>query len=456
MVFNKFTLHLVVRLALIMAVMFLLVLLITRENRPFSILLVSLVLIVLTAELIRKISRTNRIIASLLESVRYGDLNRKISERASDLGFEDLAGSAQAIIGAIAAARIGKETQYQYLKSILEQLLTGVITLDDQGKIELINPLALNLLGLYTNREPTWKEIVGSVPEFAEAVRDMGPSDRRMIRLSGNPSGKELLVLLTTVRIRERPVRIITFQDIEPEIEEKEMESWKTISRIMAHEIMNSLTPLSSLTETGIMLLEQEGRPRSRDEISGETIENLYMALKTIADRNRSLCRFIGNYRELSRLPDPEREAVLLPGLIEEVGRLHEKQMKKQGVRFTFRPGPAQHLPVRADPAQIKQVLINLVKNALEALEGGEEPLLTVSVKRILDNVAIEVSDNGPGIPPDVRDRIFVPFFTTKRGGSGIGLSLSRQIIRNHGGQITVDTSNGKGTTFRFTLPVDP
>jgi two-component system, NtrC family, nitrogen regulation sensor histidine kinase NtrY len=454
MVLNKFLVHLLVRLAMIMAAMFLLVFLLVREIRPFSILLVTLVLILLTGELIFKISRTNRIISSLLESIRYGDLNRRLSEHATGMGFEELARSGQSIINAIASARIDKETQFRYLESILDYIMTGVITLDGKERVELINPLALNILGIYTNRNPDWKEIRAAAPLFADAVDSMGQSGRRMIRLPGSP-GRELLVLLTTVRIREEPVRIITFQDIEPEIGEKEMESWKTISRIMAHEIMNSLTPLSSLTETGIMLLEKEGRPRTVEELTRESIENLYTALKTIADRNRSLTRFIGNYRELSRLPDPEPEQVLLPDLIREVARLHKEHMQHQGVRLVIRQGPAGHILVSADPAQLKQVLINLFKNALEAMADVIEPLLTVAVKRIMDTVAIDISDNGPGIPPEALSRIFVPFFTTKKGGSGIGLSLSRQIIRNHGGQITVNTNQGKGTTFRVVLPLN-
>jgi two-component system nitrogen regulation sensor histidine kinase NtrY len=275
-----------------------------------------------------------------------------------------------------------------------------------------------------------------------------------MTRLSNNPAGKQVLILVNTVKIGAGPVRIVTFQDIEPEIEQKEMESWQTISRIMAHEIMNSLTPLSSLTETGIMMLEEEGRPRDLSTLSQKTIENLYTALKTISDRNAALARFIGNYRQLSRLSPPDKKEVQMSDIIDEITQLHKTQCASKGITCSIRPGPDQ-LKVMADESQVKQVLINLVKNAMEALEDIPGPRLDISVKRILNFVSVEISDNGSGIPPEVLEKIFVPFFTTKPEGSGIGLSLSRQIIRNHGGQISVVSEEGKGTTFKVALPVE-
>jgi nitrogen fixation/metabolism regulation signal transduction histidine kinase len=391
-------------------------------------------------------------VESLLESIRFGDFNKTIQNKAAGLGFEGLADSAQEIIGAIAAARIGKETQYQYLQTILEHIHTGVLTLDQQQEPELINPLALNMLGLYNTRKPSWNELKNKVPEFTKVVTSMGTSGREMIRLRNAPAGKQLLVLLNSVKIGGAPVKIITFQDIEPEIEKKEMESWQTISRIMAHEIMNSLTPLSSLTETGIMLLEKEGKPKEVSELSQKTIENLHTALKTISGRNRALTEFIGSYRQLSRLPLPKKKEVLVADVLSGISELYAIPCKKKGIDCTIATGPG-NLKLLVDEAQLKQVLINMVKNATEALEGVENPGIDISVKRILHQVSIEIRNNGPAIPPEILEKIFVPFYSTKTEGSGIGLSLSRQIISNHRGQIRVESSNKKGTTFKVMLP---
>lgn len=442
-----------IRLILIFAAMLGLALAIGQEARLFSVLGLLLILLFLIGELFRTISRTNRIVGSVLESIRFGDFNKTIHDRAAGMGFEGLADSAQSIIRAIASAKIEKETQYQYLQTILEHIHTSVLTLDEAHEPELINPLALNTLGLYNTRKPTWAEIKKSSPRFAEAILAMGETGRDMIQLSSTPAGKQLLVLVNSVKIGGRPVKIITFQDIEPEIEQKEMESWQTISRIMAHEIMNSLTPLSSLTETGIMLLEEEGQPKNVSALSQKTIENLYTALKTISSRNLALTQFIGNYRQLSRLPMPQKKEISVTTLLAEIEELYREPCARKGIAFTYHPGPDK-LSVQADDSQVIQVLINLVKNATEALEDHPDPRLSLVVKRILNQVSIEITDNGCGIPDEVIKKIFVPFYSTKPSGSGIGLSLSRQIIRNHGGQISVQSNEGEGTTFKVALPV--
>ena len=454
MIFNRYIVRISVRLVLILLSMAALSLMIGKEARLFSVTAVLIILVTLIVELFFRIFRTNRIVGSMLESIRAGEFNIAIRERASGLGFESLADSAQEIIRAIASARIEKETQYQYLQTILEHIHTAVLTLDENGEPELINPLALNTLGIYNTRKPSWNTIAGSSPCFAETVKTLGEAGRKMIRKSGTAAGKQLLVLVNTVRIGERRVRIVTFQDIEPEIEQKELETWQTISRIMAHEIMNSLTPLSSLTETGIMLLEEKGRPRQLDSISQDTVDNLYTALKTISDRNAALARFIGSYRQLSRLPAPEFRKLRVADLLGEVAELHRAQCLEKGINCTIHPIQDQ-LMVSVDEAQVKQVLINLVKNAMEALAGIPDPRLDIRVKRILDQVSLEITDNGPGIPPDVLEKIFVPFYSTKPDGSGIGLSLSRQIIRNHNGQITVESEEGRGSTFRVIIPAE-
>jgi len=442
-----------IRLILIFIAMLALALVIGEQARLFSVLGVSLVLLFLIAELFRSIARTNQIVESLLESIRYADFNKTIRDKASGLGFEGLADSAQQIIRAIASARIEKETQYQYMQTILEHIHTAVISLDEQHEPALINPLALNTLGLYNTRKPSWAEIEKKAPLFTDAVKSMGESGREMIRLSNTPTGKQLLVLVNTVKIGGKLVKIITFQDIEPEIEQKEMESWQIISRIMAHEIMNSLTPLSSLTETGIMLLEHEGKPKDISAIPQKTIDNLYTALRTISSRNQALAAFIGSYRQLSRLPLPEKKEVHVVELLEELRELYEIPCKEKGIACSFNHGP-ENLRITADDAQLKQVLINLIKNATEAMDKVPNPVIGISVKRILHQVSIEIHNTGPVILPEVMEKIFVPFYSTKPEGSGIGLSLSRQIVSNHGGQIGVESLEGKGTTFKVMLPV--
>ena len=178
MIFNRYMVRISVRLILIFLSMLTLALFIGQQARLFSVAGIGIILTALIIELFSKISRTNRIVESVLESIRYGDYNKQIREKAAGLGFENLADSAQSIITAIASARIEKETQYQYLQTILEHIHTAVLTLDEKGEPELINPLALNTLGLYNTRKPTWSEIEKAVPRFAQMLSTMGASGR--------------------------------------------------------------------------------------------------------------------------------------------------------------------------------------------------------------------------------------------------------------------------------------
>ncbi len=454
MTFNKYLLRISIRLILIFGAMLALAIVIGEQARIFTVISIAILLLILILELFHTIARTNQIVSSLLESIRYGDFNKTIRDKAAGLGFEGLADSAQEIIRAIASARIEKETQYQYLQTILEHIHTAVLTLDEGGEPELINPLALKILGLYNTRNPSWADVKKSVPHFTDVVEGMGESGRQMISLHHTPTGKQLLVILNSVKIGGSVVKIITFQDIEPEIEQKEIESWRTISRIMAHEIMNSLTPLASLTETGIMLLENNGKPKNIREVSQKTIDDLHTALLTISGRNRALAEFIGSYRQLSRLPAPSMEQVPVSDILQELLDLYEIPCRDKGITCSVSPG-LRRMVISADPAQIKQVLINIVKNATEAIGGIENPLIRISAKRVFNHVSLEVHNNGPAIMPDVLEKIFVPFYSTKPEGSGIGLSLCRQIINNHQGQILVESEEGKGTTFKVLLPLD-
>ncbi len=451
--FNKYTIRVSVRLAAILLVMLALSMLIGREARFFSILGLCLLLLLQLLELFRTIARTNHIVKELIESIHHGDYNKTIYEKATDLGFASLADSAQQIISAIAAAKIEKETQYQYLRSILEHIHTPVLTMDEAGEPELINPQALLTLGLYNTRQPTRAQIQSRAPRFIKAIDEMEEGGRRVIHLGSTPVDKQLLVLVNTVKLTKSKLRIVTFQDIEPEMDEKEMESWQNISRIMAHEIMNSLTPLSSLTETGIMMLEEEGLPIKVASLPQQTIDNLHQALHTISDRNQALCKFIGNYRQLSRLPLPKKIEVNIAQFMEEVQKLHQDQCANRGISIFLHPGPAG-LTALMDEDQVKQVLINLVKNAIEAMKDIEKAQLELFARRVEDEVLLEVRDRGTGIPADILDKIFIPFFSTKAGGSGIGLSLSRQIIHNHGGRLSVKTDPAKGTAFLAYLPL--
>jgi signal transduction histidine kinase len=263
-------------------------------------------------------------------------------------------------------------------------------------------------------------------------------------------SGTEFLLTLqaTELRIRGNTVKLITLQNIQTELQRQELEAWQNLTRVLRHEIMNSITPISSLTSTLREILDQELVKKGEDyELKAEGAEDLRDGLQTIESRSKGLIKFIDAYREYTSLPQPKLNTVRVKELIEKVTQLLKPDFKKKNIQLVTKCD-SEYLTVQADEEMIEQVLINLIKNAIEAADHSDLAKIEINGTYTENSVIIEVTDNGPGIIPEAIDRIFVPFFTTKKTGSGIGLALSRQIMQMHNGSLTVVSNPDVKTTF--------
>jgi len=259
----------------------------------------------------------------------------------------------------------------------------------------------------------------------------------------------QLSIYATGFVLHKQQLMLVAMQDIQGALEEKEMKSWQNLIRVLTHEIMNSITPIASLASTAHGLLKDE-RECELPESLNETIGDVRHALNTIEKRSKGLLTFIENYRKLTRIPKPDFKIVSVKDLFERVEHLMKDQFQAHSIEFKKQIDPLS-LSLTADQALIEQVLINLCKNAVEALNGVARP--KIKLKAGTDahgNPVIKVIDNGRGIPEDVAGRIFIPFFTTRQQGSGIGLSLSRQIIRLHKGTIGVTSTPNEKTVFKL------
>lgn len=239
----------------------------------------------------------------------------------------------------------------------------------------------------------------------------------------------------------------MSLQNIQSELEEKEMEAWQNLVRVLTHEIMNSVTPISSLAGTIESDLRQHF-DEDADQLSEDEMRDIHLSLQTISKRSEALIRFVKEFRSLTSIPKPKPAVFSARTLLDEVCMLHKSELGEKGISAQIEVYP-EDLTILADKGMIEQVLINLVKNAIQSFDDQAEKTLTlrafVSEK---SRPVIMVKDNGPGIDPDALEKIFIPFFTTKKTGSGIGLSLSRQIMRQHQGTLTVKSELGKGTEF--------
>jgi nitrogen fixation/metabolism regulation signal transduction histidine kinase len=441
--FSDFRFRVVLRVILIGLVMALLVYMVTRPNMVFAAGLTACILIFQMVELFHFSSQTNRKLTRFLESVKYSDF---ISGFASDnkLGksFRDLNVAFNEVLEAFRKARSEKEEHWQYLNTVVQQVRTGILSYDAEGDVQLINANARRFMGVHSIENINDLAAINS--KLWEALKIVEPGRGTLYK---SPEF-QLTIQATELRVRGNTVKLVTLQNIQTELQRQELDAWQNLTRVLRHEIMNSITPISSLTSTLREVLDHDLVAKDGAyELKNEGAEDLREGLNTIENRSKGLIKFIDAYREYTSLPQPRITTVRLKDLIEKVALLMKIELKKTTIAFVY-SCESEYLTVQADTEMIEQVLINLIKNAKEALVDQPDGRIEMLGKYSENAVTIEVSDNGPGIIREAMDKIFVPFFTTKKTGSGIGLSLSRQIMQMHNGNLTVESEAGVRTVF--------
>lgn len=422
-----------------------------RGEFIFSQLIVLSLILILALELAGFVKKSNRELHRFLASVRDGDISANFSDDHLGPAFRDLAGSFRDMIRELNAAKIEKEAHYQLLQAIVDRIGFGIITFEGSGEIILMNTSAGKVLG--TSKVLNWNHLKTIVPEFCGPVEEMAHEGRKLIELEKTNEKVALSAAVNRFKILELDCTVVTFHDIRYEIEEKEIEAWFKLIRVLTHEIMNSLTPLSSLTDTILMLLgEGQGEEITAHPLSPSVISDVRRSVMTIRSRSRGILQFVEAYRKLTLIPSPDRSDCMVEELIRSTLNIlkPEIESRKISIETEVRPG---ELAIRADKNLMEQVLINLLTNSMYALAGTPDPKIRMNAKTDGTRVEIAVTDNGRGIEPSKMDKIFIPFFSTREGGSGIGLSFSKQVIHQHHGRIRVTSDPGISTTFTIELP---
>lgn len=391
------------------------------------------------------LNRVNRKLTLFLEAIRYEDFSIRFSaDNKLGKSFSALNHQFNEVLEAFRQTRAEREANLKYIDTIIQHITIGVLSFDADGKIELINPAAFRLMGIYRLRY--LDELKHVHPDLAQTLLQL-PAGSKSLYATQN--GQQLSIQATTVRLQGRLIKLISLQNIHAELQQKELEAWQNLTKILRHEIMNSVTPIVSLIGTMQDIVEHDMAPTSEQS---EAVGDLKEALETIESRSKGIMNFVNAYRDYTTLPKPQFTNLNLKQLINSVSNLLQSDMRAAGITYTAHVSP-DNIAVHADETQLQMVLINLIKNAMDALEHTERP--RIQVKGSMGNaqqIIIEITDNGPGIEPEAQERIFIPFFTTKKKGSGIGLSLSQQIIQMHGGQLKLVSTPEKGTTFYVLL----
>ncbi len=396
-------------------------------------LLVLLCGVVVLADLVRVVSQAERSTQRFLESLAAGALEVPVAGRAAP--GEPLAAFERARQH-LQQDRLFQRQGADYLQTLLDTVPAALLVVATDGALRMVNRAAHRLLG-----EPAPKlEQLTSVGSSAGALLGaLTPGAQQIVRL---PDGRQLLASASQFTIPGGTAqRLICLQRLAGDLDAVEHKAWDDMARVLAHEMMNSLTPIASLSESLDALLR-----------SGDRTEEVAAALEAIRRRSLGLMRFVERYRKVAELPEPISQALPLKNVLEGVERLLAPALEQGQIAYASTVAPPD-LTVQGDADLLEQALINLLRNAAEAVRGQPGARIEVICGLEAGMRFIDVADNGPGLTAAAREQIFIPFFTTKAGGSGIGLSLARRIALCHGGQVSVRDNPSRGSVFRLTLP---
>ncbi len=403
-----------------------------------------LLFLIMIYELIRFQKRSKKVLREFLYSINQEDFSTLSIIGETD---KELKHAYQVIIDKFRFLRIEKERHYHYLQRIIEHVETALICLYKDNYIQLINPAALNLLQISKIRDLRALEKIDS--NLVTLMREIQAGQKVTIRLIRNGKILNLSVRSTEFTLEKDKYKIISLHDIKSELDEQEVDSWQKLVRVLTHEITNSTIPITNMVSFAReFLVDDKGKPKKIPGLSKEEISDLVESLTVAETRSKGLVNFVQKTKSLTRMPEPSFREIKVIDLFVRIKDLFKKDLELSNTELQIKH-TVPEIVINADLELIEQVLINLIKNALEALTETQNPRIEISASQSqAGTVKIRVQDNGMGIRKENLDQIFAPFYSTKKDGSGIGLSLSRQIMKLHKGRIEVESGQSEGTCF--------
>jgi len=378
------------------------------------------------------LKRTVKDTRRLVDAIRFSEFNITFRNFADRGLFPELIPLMEKAIARFNEKLQQTEVEHQFYDTLLNRIDSAILVIGKSNEIEWINKAAADEFGKPQPRRLA--DFAAISPELPGILEKIVPGEVKIVKTKKGGNTRQLAVTTVILNSRGKELKLINFKNIQSVLEESESDAWKKLIRVLTHEMMNSITPIISLAET----FSEQDSTKEKD------YELMSRAMQIIHRRSKGLVEFVGNYQKLTRIPAPVMNTFSAAGMMNDINDL----LLADGIRFSCEIKP-EDITIFADRTQIEQVLINLIKNAWESCDRNQSPEVNVRIsKNEYYRPVIVVSDNGCGILPDVLDKIFVPFYTTKSGGSGIGLSICRQILISHGGSIAVKSEPEKGTHF--------
>jgi nitrogen fixation/metabolism regulation signal transduction histidine kinase len=396
------------------------------------------------AALVRFSSQSSREVARFLDALSVDDLSQSFSGLTADGAHRELGTAMERVLARLRASRSERDEQAQYLQTLVNHVPVALISIDERSVVKMLNMAARRLFESSLTQAAQLSRYGDS---FAVSLESLSAGNTAILRMERSSGALLLKAAATEIVTRGLRTRLISLQNIENEMSAQELEAWQTVIRVMAHEVMNSLTPLSSLAATAHDLVRDVLEQMPADDPRAAALVDAHDALEAVSRRSEGLLHFVRSHRRLTKPLAARMEVMPVQRLFARIQRLLASDLADRDIRMGVSVEP-ETLELAMDAELLDQALINLVRNAIEALRDTASGHIALSAYRTQDGrIAISVSDNGPGIAPDQRERVFVPFFTTKRQGSGIGLTLVRQIAAAHSANVDVTETAGGGAT---------
>jgi signal transduction histidine kinase len=406
--------------------------------------------IALFYENVRFVDQSERKLTAFLQSLNQNDFSVTFSENKKSDDY-DLHVAFNQLNETYKALRSDKESQHQLLQIIVEHAAVPLICYNEtSGEIFLVNNAAKDLFKIpFLQKITSLSRVDSTLPDF---IRDINDGEKSTFRLVINSKVAFLSVVSRHILFNEQKLKLVAFHDVSSELATKEAQTWQKLLRVLTHEISNSAIPLSTLSSY-IREMFEEAESQDR-RLTDDEKQDLMASLKTIDNRSQSLREFVQNFRTVNTIPEPKVARVSLDSMVKEATQLFARELEREKVCVHLNGIGKESIYVFADQSLTMQVLINLIKNAVEAMSNMiNDKKITISVERLGQHyLSLHIADSGCGIPDENLEQVFIPFFTTKKTGSGIGLSISQQIMQRQKGDITVQSVTGRGTTFTMTF----
>jgi two-component system nitrogen regulation sensor histidine kinase NtrY len=458
MAFNSYYLNILVRILLISATNFGFFYFLVKGDRFFTILFLGILFVSQVVWLFHYVNSVNRTLARFLLTLGEEETMVTPLQQQVEKTFRGLQHSFEKLGRELGRMRLEREYSAVLIQNTVDQLGSGVLAWNEKGEVELVNRAGLTLLQM--DRLDDMQQLEEGYPGTRARLEGLAEGRRTIITLLRSGIRVPFVCWASGFVLGDKKVKLASFQSIERELEEHEMVSWEKLIRVMSHEVSNSVTPITTLgANINKRMASVLTGEKPKYELEAGVAKDIQRSADLIEQRGLRLIDFVAQYKTLMKMPEPQLEPVGLKEFFKDVNSLCSHFESAPGYRISCDVSPAG-LTVEMDRRMMEQVLVNLVRNAVEALpedreaiQGSEGRIGLFALRGPDDAVFIQVKDNGRGIPAEILDQVFIPFFTTKEKGSGIGLSLSRRIINLHGGSIQMTSEPGKGTIVNIQLP---